>query len=419
MFSKTTLPNGLRLITVPDKNAKTAAVLLLVGAGSKYETKKNNGISHFLEHMFFKGTRKRPTTLKLAETLDKVGGNFNAFTSKEMTGYWAKVDAKHLHLALDWVADIFLNSKIEAKEIEKEKGVIIEELNMYLDMPMRYIADLWEELLYGNQPAGWKTLGQKENIRSFQRKDFLGYLAGHYSAANTLVCLAGNLKNEKLKVQKLFKKIRTERPKKKIEVIEKQKEAKALLHFKETDQSHLWLGVRGFDLFSPEKYAQQILAVILGGNMSSRLFISIREKKGLAYYIRTLSELYTDSGYLVSQAGVPHKNLKEAVTLILKEYSRMKEKGISQEELQKAKDYLKGSALLQLESPDAQASFYGVQELLSGKILTIEEKFRMIDKVSRQDVKNVAQKIFQPDKLNLALIGPHKNKGEIKKILII
>ena len=181
MYKKTTLKNGLRFITVPMKNTKAVSVLVMVGTGSKYETKEINGISHFLEHMFFKGTKKRPTTLKIAETLDKVGGVYNAFTSKEFTGYWAKVDWKHLNLALDWVSDIFLNSKFEEKEIKREKGVIIEEINMYLDTPMSYIGDLWEKSLYGNQPAGWLTIGEKKNVLKFRRKDFLNYLKNHFS----------------------------------------------------------------------------------------------------------------------------------------------------------------------------------------------------------------------------------------------
>ena len=192
MYKKTTLKNGLRFIAVPMKNTKAVTVLVMLGTGSKYETKDLNGISHFLEHMFFKGTKKRPTTLKIAETLDRVGGDYNAFTSKEFTGYWAKVESKYLDLALDWVSDIFLNSKLEKKEIKREKGVIIEEINMYLDTPINYIGDLWEKLLYGNQPAGWSTIGEKKNILKFKREHFLNYLRNHYSGLNTVVCIAGD-----------------------------------------------------------------------------------------------------------------------------------------------------------------------------------------------------------------------------------
>lgn len=419
MYKKVTLKNGLRIITIPMKNTKAVTVLALVGTGSKYERKEINGISHFLEHMFFKGTKRRPSTLKIGETLDKVGGIYNAFTSKEFTGYFAKVEKSHLDLALDWVSDIFLNSKIEEKEIKREKGVIIEEINMYLDTPMRYIEDLWEKLLYGDQPAGWLTIGSKENILRFRRKIFLDYLRNHYSALNTIVCVAGNFNQREIKekIKKYFKKINKTSPQSKIKVIEGQKEPQALPWFKKTDQTHLCLGVRGYNLGQPQIYAQEILATILGSSMSSRLFISIRERKGLAYYVRTSSELYTDSGYLVTQAGVPHKNVKKVISLILKEYKNIRDKKVPKKELQKAKDYLKGNLTLSLELSDSQASFYASQELLTGKILTPKEKFARIDKVTINDVQRAAKEIFKAEKLNLALIGPHKDKIKFQQLL--
>lgn len=419
MFQKVIFKNGLRVVLVPSKNTQAVAVLVLVATGSKYENKSQNGLSHFLEHMFFKGTKKRPNALKLAEDLDKVGGFYNAFTSKEYTGYWVKIHSQYLDLALDWVSDIFLNSKIEKKEIEKEKQVIIEELNMYLDTPTRYIGDLWEELLYPDQPAGWKTIGSPENILRVKRKDLLSYFKNHYSCLNTIICVAGNFHPKKAleKIKKYFKEINQKPPKNKMPVEEKQDNPQVLSFFKKTDQTHLCLGVRGYHLFHPQRYAQEILAVILGGNMSSRVFIEIRERRGLAYYISTSAEFYTDHGYLVTQAGVAHRDLKKVIALILKEYQKIKEKKISPQELRKAKDYLKGSLVLSLESCDAQASFYGIQELLTGKILTLKEKFNLIEKVTSSEVKKVARDIFQPQKLNLALIGPHKDDKVFKKLL--
>ncbi len=421
MYKKTILKNGLRIITIPLKNTNTVTVLVLVGTGSKYETKEINGISHFLEHMFFKGTKKRPNTLKIAETLDKIGGAYNAFTGKEYTGYWAKVDFKHLDLALDWVSDIFLNSKLEQKEMEREKGVILEEIKMYLDTPMKHIQELWEKLLYGDQPAGWFIIGEKENIIKLNREKLLNYFKTHYLAENTVVCVAGNIKSKgiKEKIKKYFKNIHKGNLKPKLKVIEEQKSPQSLIHFKKTDQTHLCLGVRGYDLFSPQRYAQTLLAVILGGNMSSRLWISVRERRGLAYYIHTSSENATDTGYLVTQAGVDHQNVEQVIDLILKEYRALKNKKITQAELQKAKDYIKGNISLSLESSDSQASFYGFQELLCGKILTLKQKFSKIDKVSVKDIQKTAQDIFQPEKLNLALIGPFKNKEKFNKLLRI
>ncbi len=419
MYKKTTTRDGLRIITVPMKNSKAVTCLVLIGTGSKYEGKEINGISHFLEHMFFKGTKKRPTTLKISETLDKVGGEYNASTGKEITGFWVKVENSHLDLALDWLSDILLNSKMEAREMQREKGVIIEEINMYLDAPLQYIGDLFERLLYGDQPAGWDTIGTKKNILSFKRKHFLDYMKEHYSARNIIVCLAGNFNQGQVekKIKKYFKKLRKAPPKQKIEVIEKQKSPQVLSHFKKTDQTHLCLGVRGYGLFRPEKYAQEILSTILGGSMSSRLFISIRERRGLAYYVRTSSNLYTDSGYLVTQAGIPHKNVSQVISLILKEYRNTREKKISMEELQKAKDYLKGTFNLSLELSDSQASFYGGQELLAEKILTPKEKCDKIDEVSQKDIQKAARYIFKSERLNLALIGPHKDKAKFQQLL--
>jgi len=421
MYKKTVLKNGLRIITVPMKNTRAVTVLAMVGTGSKYETKENNGLSHFLEHIFFKGTKKRPTTLKIAEVLDKVGGIFNAFTDKECTGYWAKVDSKHLDLALDWVSDIFLNSKMEEREIKKEKGVIIEEMNLYLDTPTAYISDLWEELLYGNQPAGWLIIGNKENILKLKRKDFSDYLNNHYSAKNTIVCVAGDIESKltEQKIRKFFNKIKTNVPKSKLRVVEKQEGPRSLIHFKKTDQTHLFLGVRGYDMFHPQRFPQAILATILGGFMSSRLFISIRERRGLAYYVRTVTGNSTDTGYLATSAGVDHRNVEKTIDLILKEYKTLKNKKINQSELQKAKDNLRGILNLSLEASDSQASFYASQELLEGKILTPEEQLAKIDAVSAEDVQKIAKDIFRPEKLNLALIGPFKNKKIFDKLLKI
>ena len=422
-YKKTILNNGLKIITVPMENAASVTVLVLIGTGSKYETKDINGISHFLEHMFFKGTKKRPTTLKISETLDSVGGQYNAFTSKEVTGFWAKVDKEHSDIALDWISDILLNSKFEEKEMEREKGVIIEEVNMYLDTPMAYISDLWENLLYGDQPAGWKVIGEKENILSFNKKKVLDYYKSHYSPSSTVVCVAGDIIPDKIeeKIGKYFKNIKKSEGPQKLKVKEQQSEPQVLLHNKKTDQTHFCLGVRAYDLFDERKYALALLSIILGGNMSSRLFIKVRERNGLAYSIHTSADNATDAGYLVTQAGIDHKNLEKSVKLILQEYMNLKNKKITDKELQKAKDYLKGSTSLSLDSSDAQASFYAAQELLEKNILMLEEKFKKIDEVSVDDIKKIAEDIFLPDKLNLAVIGPieEKDSNKLKNILKI
>ena len=421
MFKKTTLKNGLRIITIPKKNTQSLTVLVLVGTGSKYERKETNGISHFLEHMYFKGTKKRPSATAIAETLDKVGGIYNAFTSEEYTGYFAKVAAQHFELALGWVSDIFLNSLLPEKEIEKEKGVIIEELNMIYDNPMSYVQTLWPKLLYGDQPAGWDVAGTKETVSKMTREKLIDYTEKQYVASNTIVSIAGNF-NEPLaikKVKEFFSKIKTTKPIKKPRVIEQQQKPNLLLHFRETDQTHLCLGVRAFDLFHPKRYVQDLLSVILGGMMSSRLFEKIRAELGIAYYINTNSEANPDTGFLFTQTGIDNKNVEKGILTILKEYKKISQERVPVSELKKAKDYLKGKTTLLLESSDAQASFYTGQELLEKKILTPEEIFKKIDQVSQDDILKVAKDIFQPQKLNLALIGPFKDKKTFEKLLKI
>lgn len=422
-YKKTTLENGLRIITIPVENANSVTVLILVGTGSKYETKDINGISHFLEHMFFKGTKKRPNTLKISETLDSVGGEYNAFTSKEVTGFWAKVDKSHTDIALDWICDIFLNSKFDEKEMQKEKGVIIEEINMYLDTPRVYVGELFESLLYGDQPAGWQVIGTKENILNFNRKKVLDYYNLHYSFSNIIVCVSGAVDSASIeeKIKNYFSVKKGSVFGKKVKTKESQLKPEILLHNKKTDQTNFCLGVRAYDLFDKRKYALSLLSIILGGNMSSRLFIKVRERNGLAYSIHTSVDATTDTGYLVTQAGIDHKNLEKSIKLILQEYKNLKEKKITEKELKKAKDYLKGITSLSLDSSDSKASFYAIQELLEKNIMTPEEKFKKIDEVKIEDIKEVALDIFKEEKLNLAVIGPFEEleKQRLEKILKI
>jgi len=421
MFKKTILKNGLRIITVPQKNTQAVTVLVLVGTGSKYEKKEISGLSHFLEHMYFKGTKKRPSTLAVAETLDKVGGIYNAFTGGEYTGYFAKVSASHFELALEWVSDIFLNSTLPEKEIEKEKGVIIEEINMRYDHPMEYVQTLWMKLLYGDQPAGWEISGTKESVAGLSRQLLVDYMNTQYVASNTIISIAGNIKEDFVleKVKRYFSKIKTTRPMRKPEVRERQEKPNLLLETRQTDQTHLCLGVRAFNLFSAQRYAQELAAVILGGMMSSRLFEEIRSKLGIAYYISSSSEANPDSGFLFSQAGFDTKQVEKGISTILKEYQKISQKKVPLKELKKVKDYLKGKTTLLLESSDAQASFYAGQELLEKEILTLEEIFAKIDQMSPQDILKLAKEIFRPEKLNLALIGPLEDRNKLQRLLVL
>jgi len=419
MFKKTILKNGLRIVTVPEKSAKAATVLVVVGAGSEYERKDLSGLSHFLEHMFFKGTKKLEKPKDVAEFLDRVGGDFNAFTGEEYTGYYAKVNAEHLDIALSWVSDIFLNSRIPAQEIEKERGVIIEELHMYNDNPQMHISQLWKEVFYGDQPAGWDIGGTKETVSKIKRQDILNYISSQYTSENTVVCVAGKINEREIieKVEKLFRSIKKGKANPKFKTEERKKESRVLIDQRKTKQVNVALGVKAYDLFHEERIAASLLAIILGGMMSSRLFIKVREKLGAAYYVRTINESMIDSGWLCTFAGVDQAKLFPVIQTIVKEYGKMAKQKIGQEELKKAKDYFKGKMILSLESSDDKAFHFGLQELLMNKILTIEEVFAKIDKVSSLDLQKVAKEMFQEENLNLALIGPLKEEKQFKKLL--
>jgi predicted Zn-dependent peptidase len=419
MFHHKTLANGLQLYVVPMPSTQTATVLVLVKAGSKYETKKINGLSHFLEHMFFKGTTNRPTPLEITETLDRVGGEYNAFTDKERTGYWAKVDARHTELAIDLVADMLINPLLKEDEIEREKGVIHQEISMYYDNPMSHIGTIFEELLYGDQPAGWDIAGTKQIVSNLKKEDFVSYMNDRYVANGTYVVVAGNVKVPKIEklVSRYFTPLKRGKSSPKKKAHEKQSKPALLLSPKDTDQTHFQIGVRTFNQFDKRRYALGILANILGGNMSSRLFMSLREKHGLAYYVSTRPEYYSDTGYLVTQAGVPNKDIVKAIKVVMDEYEKIKNFKISAEELAKAKDYIRGKTLIGLESSNAMASFVADQALSYGQVKTSEQILKRIAEVTVEDVHKVSKTVFQNNRLNLAIIGPSGKKAQLQKAL--
>lgn len=416
-----TFDSGLRLVTIPMPATKTATVFVLVGTGSKYETKNINGISHFLEHMMFKGTKKRPGTMDIARELDTIGAEYNAFTGKEYTGYYAKASAEKLDTSLDVVFDIFLNSKFDEKEIAIEKGVIVEEINMYRDLPQRHVGDVFEQLLYGDQPAGWSIAGEKDTVVNFKRDEFVDYFNTHYVAENTIVAVAGNVDPEevKIKIGNYFKTIRHGKSIGKPAVREGQDEPRQMISFKKTDQSHFILGFRSFDMFDDRRYPLAVLSKVLGGGMSSRLFYEVRERRGLAYYVRSEMNPYTDSGYLSVSAGVNNEKAVDAIKVILDEVNKIKTEGVTEKELQQAKDNAEGAMALSLEHSDGVAMSYADSVLFHKKVLTPEEELDKIKRVTLDDISAVAKEIFANGKLNLALIGPFKDDRKFKDILKI
>jgi len=419
MVKKIILKNGLRIVLAAQKSSPAATALVLVEAGSEYETKNINGLSHFLEHLAFKGTVKRPQLGMIATELDALGSECNAFTSQEYTGYWAKAQKEKLPKILDIVSDLYLNPVFNPQEIEKERGVVIEEINMYEDTPMRRVHDFFMQLLYGNQPAGWNVLGRKEVIRRLKREDFLEYRRRQYVPQATTVVVSGNFDEGKvIKILKnIFGSVKKQPKDSKFKTKEFQKKPAVSAKFKESDQTHLILGVRAFDVFDERRYGLQVLANILGGGMSSRLFRRIREEMGAAYYVRASADLFLDHGYMSVSAGVDHKKVDNVIKAILEEMKRLSDETVGVEELKKAKEHLVGNLFLGLETSDELAGFYGGQEILTRRILEPEDIAAKIQEVDAASVKKIARSLFTDSKLNLAVIGPHRNTDALKKIL--
>lgn len=415
-FKKTTLKSGLRVITVPMPDNPAVTVLVMVEAGSKYETKQNNGISHFLEHMVFKGTPKRPKAIEISRELDGLGAHYNAFTSHEFTGYWAKAEAGHLGKILDVVSDMYQNPLFDGKEIEKEKGVIIEEIRMYRDLPQRHVHDVLSEILHGDQPAGWNVAGTEENVRSFGREDFLKYRAAHYVASATTVVVAGSFDGQKIKkqIERAFAGVAIADKEGKLAIRESQAGPAIKASFKETDQTHLVIALRTFSLFDARIPAMNVLSTILGYGMSSRLFSKMRDELGICYYINASHDAYTDHGDLAISAGVDNARVEEGIKGILGECKRLKDELVSDAEMKKSKDYIAGTTMLELETSDARAEFGGYQEVLKRKIESPEDLIKKINAVSAADVRKLAREIFVDKGLNMAVVGRFKDDSAFK-----
>lgn len=420
-YKRKVLKNGLRIITVPMPGFESATVMVMVGAGSRYETVQNNGISHFLEHMAFKGTTKRPTAQDIASLIDGIGGEFNAFTSKEITGYFVKASKNHVDLCLDILSDMLQNSKLDKLELEKEKGVILEEINLYEDTPARKIGDVYEALLYGDTPMGWDIAGRKEVIRAITREDFVKYMGSLYSAKNITVVVAGGINSEETeaKIEKYFGEMKSFDTVRYSKLTENQVKPDLSIKKKTTEQVHIGVGFRTVSIQSEDRHALSVLAAILGGGMSSRLFSEVREKRGLAYYVRTSSDHYADAGHIVSTAGLDPKRIEEGIEVIVAEYAKFAkgEANVTEKELAKAKEYLKGHMVLELEDSRFVAALYAQAELLEPTIETPEELLKIIDKITIKDVEDVAKKYFREETLNLAIIGNFEDGQRFEKLL--
>lgn len=420
-FKKKILSNGLRMIVVPMADNPTVTVLVLVDAGSNYESKENNGISHFLEHMCFKGTTTRLNASDLSRELDALGCQYNAFTGNECTGYYAKGKNTDFPRLLDIVSDLYLNPLLKEEEVEKEKGVIVDEINLREDTPMYKVHEVWAELLYGDQPAGRTILGTRENVRSMKRADFLTYRKEHYVASATTVVVAGNIEpiHAFKEISKQFKGISVSKKSNKKKTRASQVSPHVAILHKATDQTHLLLGVRTFPVGDKRNPVISVLSGILGSGMSSRLFRKIRDEMGVGYYVHASNEPSTDHGAFLVSAGVANNRVEEVVRAILAELALLTRELVSKEELDKVKEHLVGMMYLGLESSDSLAEFCGIQEVLRKEIKTPKEKERLIRAVTATEVRNMARKIFTDKNLNLALVGPFTDNQEFQKILTL
>jgi len=418
-YQLTRLKNGLRLMTVSRPQVESVTVLVGVGAGSRDETRRIRGLAHFLEHMAFKGTKKRPSTQAIATEVESVGGLFNAFTDKEFTGYWLKLAAKHRSLAFDILADMLTNSLFKNEEIERERGVIIEEINMRDDIPMSKAAVEFEQLLYGDNPMGWDTAGTKETVAKIKRADFLAYLKRLYYPKNMVLAVAGkiSLREARKLAEEFFFSLRKNNQKTTKAIKIEQKQPRVKLIPKKTEQAHFCLGVPTFGLSHPDRWTLNVLMAVLGKGMSSRLFLAVRERRGLAYYVGTEGYFYTDSGYLLNRAGVKLKKTQEAIQVVLEEMKQLAARKVPLRELTKAKEMLKGNLILNLEDSRFLAERYALQLILEGKIRTPQETLALIDKVSAEDIQRVASALFRPEKLNLTLVGPFRQEKKWSRLL--
>ncbi len=419
MHNLTTLKNGLTLITVDLPHLDSVTTLIGVGAGSRYETKNINGISHFLEHMFFKGSTKFPTAEIIATLLDGIGSVNNAGTAKEYTVYWVKSAAKHVGLASDILSSMLKESLLAEEEIGREKGVIIEELRMYRDNPTRYVWDLYERLQFGDQPLGWDIGGEEKIVNSLKRADFVSYMDYLYSPQNMVLVYAGKLpKNIRQLAGEFFQNL----PKRSSHSFnpykrKKQTKPRVNIFYKKTDQVHLVLGVEGYDRYNSKRYAARILATILGEGMSSRLFISVRERRGLAYHVDAGHETFKDTGFFASSAGLKLEKVEEGLEVIVAELQRVASEKVTDDELKKGKEIIRGRLAIRQESTNFLAEYFGTEYVLDRQVESFDDYLKKIDEVGADDIKEVAQELFVSERINLQIIGPFKDTTRFEKIL--
>ena len=419
MYTKVVLDNGLRVITSTMPHSRSVCLAILVGAGSCYESKEEAGISHFAEHLFFKGTQRRPTSKEITQDIEGVGGIINGGTDKEVTIFWCKVASSHFPIALDVLSDLLLNSRFDNEGIEQERRIINEEINMNMDLPQQRINMLIDELLWPEQPLGREVIGYKETVSSLTREHLLNYVARRYMPNNTVISIAGNIQHEDAvaQIEPLFDKWAAGELLAGYITNDKQTEARLRIEPRDIEQAHLCLAVHGFSRSHPQRFTLDLLNTVLGSGMSSRLFTEIREHKGLAYDISSYTEHFLNSGSFGIYAGVDPEKIETAVAAILEELSKIRQ-GITAGELTRAKELSKGRLYLRFEDSQNVALWYGAQEILTQQILDIDDVISIVDAIPLDELKEVAEEIVTDSGLNLAVTGPIKEAESYRDSII-
>jgi len=420
MYNKAALDNGLRVITSTMPQSRSVSLAILVGAGSCYESKEEAGISHFAEHLFFKGTQRRPTSKEISQDIEGVGGIINGGTDKEVTIFWCKVASPHFPIALDVLSDLLLNSRFDSKEIERERQIIKEEINMNLDLPQQRVNMLIDELLWPEQPLGREVIGYKETVSSITKEQLLDYVARRYVPNNAVLSIAGDIQSEEAmaQIKPQFNKWAAGELSTGYITNDEQMEARLRIEPKDIEQAHLCLAVHGLSHSHPQRFTLDLLNTALGGGMSSRLFMEIREQRGLAYDIHSYTDHFLESGSFGIYAGVDPKKIEIAVAAILEETPKIKQ-GITTNELTRAKELSKGRLHLRLEDSRNVALWYGSQEILMQQILSVDDVISIVDAITIDDLKEVAEGILIDSGLNLAITGPIKEEKSLMQLLKI
>lgn len=417
-FQKTTLPSGLRIVTSEMPHTRSVSICVFIGVGSRYETNEQAGLSHFLEHMVFKGTASRPEPQQISAAIEGGGGVINAATEQELTVYWCKVAQPYFESSLDLLIDILRNSLYEPDSIEKERMVIFEELGMINDYPAYKVETLIDEMLWPNHPLGRDIGGTRESVASINRQMMLDYMTAHYTPANIVISVAGDVSHDAVveRIERLCDGWQPVQPGKWASFCGDQSAPQSHIEYRRTEQAHLSIALHGVPLTHPSRYAFDLLSVILGEGMSSRLFVTVRENQGLAYDVHSEVSHFSDTGAFIISAGVDPKRIYDAVQTILEQVSQLR-LGVSDDELEKAKRLSTGRLLLRMEDTRAVANWMGQSELLLGQISNLDQVMDDVNSVTTDDIQSLANAALVTDKLNIAVVGPCRGNKRIQNML--